>query len=236
MPVLINNEVTHDFGSGINSICPAHDLKSLDVAFHYNLPKTGFVDEHGIFEDEAGIMLQGIDVKNPETANRKVIELAKEYNALFTSFPYQNKFFKVISTGERVLMRSQKSWFMTVSDKLKAQCLDELSTVKFAPELSRKSSEELYKDYEKIKEKREKMKQDEADSAKAYDPNLPSMYINILEELMDFNDWCISEDSAWGLPIPFFKFKSNGKVLMDQEIIEHFAELVELHGSSDIFY
>jgi valyl-tRNA synthetase len=88
VPVLINNDVTHDFGSGINIICPAHDYRSLEVAYHYNLPKIGFVDENGIFEDDAGILLAGIDTKDKESANKMVIEVIKEYDCLFTSYPF----------------------------------------------------------------------------------------------------------------------------------------------------
>ena len=93
VPVVINNEVTHDFGSGINIISPAYDFKSLDVAFHYNLPKTGHVNEQGVFEDGAGIMLAGIDVKESETANKQILDILNEDNSLFLSYPYQNKFF-----------------------------------------------------------------------------------------------------------------------------------------------
>ena len=63
-----------------------------------------------------------------------------------------------------------------------------------------------------------------------------SYYINILEELAEFENWCISDDIAWGIPIPFFKFKNNGKILMDCEIIEHFAKLVSEYGTSDIWF
>ena len=52
VPVLINNEVTSDYGSGINSISPAHDLESLKMAYHYGLGKKGFVNEQGLFPDE----------------------------------------------------------------------------------------------------------------------------------------------------------------------------------------
>ena len=45
VPVLINNEVTSNFGTGVQSICPAHDVASLNVAHHYGLPREGYVNE-----------------------------------------------------------------------------------------------------------------------------------------------------------------------------------------------
>lgn len=57
-----------------------------------------------------------------------------------------------------------------------------------------------------------------------------------MEELTDFNDWCISDNINWGIPIPHFKYKDTGDYLIDDEIIEHFAMQVESYGSSDIWY
>ena len=65
---------------------------------------------------------------------------------------------------------------------------------------------------------------------------MESYYINILEELVDFNEWCISDKSAWGIPIPFFINKNNSKILIDQEIVEYFAQQVDHFGTSDIWY
>lgn len=55
--VIINNEVTHDNGTGINAVIPAHDFNSIGVTHHYNLSKAGFVSKEGLLEDGAGIML-----------------------------------------------------------------------------------------------------------------------------------------------------------------------------------
>jgi valyl-tRNA synthetase len=37
--IIINNEVTNDYGTGINCVCPAHDLDSLKLAYVYGLNK-----------------------------------------------------------------------------------------------------------------------------------------------------------------------------------------------------
>lgn len=56
-----------------------------------------------------------------------------------------------------------------------------------------------------------------------------------MEEVNEFNDWCISEDSTWGIPIPFFTRKDTGEVLIDSEIVAHVAEIVRTHGSDAWF-
>jgi isoleucyl-tRNA synthetase len=110
-------------------------------------------------------------------------------------------------------MLTTDSWFMEVSDKLKMKCLQELAHVKYIPNLNLKSTEEVQQDFKKIKEQ---IKNNE---------DLDSYYYNIVEEINDFNEWCISENNVWGIPVPFFIYKDTKKVLMDDEIIEHVAEV-----------
>ena len=65
---------------------------------------------------------------------------------------------------------------------------------------------------------------------------MDSYYFNVVEEINEFNDWCISDNNSWGIPIPFFKHKESGNLVIDPVIVNHFAKLVEEHGSSDIWY
>jgi valyl-tRNA synthetase len=74
LPVLINNEVNNEFGTAINSISPAHDFNSLQVAFHYNLNKEGYIDEFGKFTTP---LFEGLSVFDPET-NKYVLKLLEE--------------------------------------------------------------------------------------------------------------------------------------------------------------
>ena len=76
------------------------------------------------------------------------------------------------------------AWFVKLSEKLKYKCFQELATVKFHPELNLKSSGETSQDLEKVqytKDKKQQLKE------------VASYYLNIAEELNDFDEWCISE-------------------------------------------
>ena len=55
------------------------------------------------------------------------------------------------------------------------------------------------------------------------------------EELNDFDEWCISENGVWGIPIPYFQRKDTGEVLCDAEIARHVADLYRKDGS-DAWY
>ena len=116
---------------------------------------------------------------------------------------------------ERVNLLTIESWFAKISDKLKFKCFKELATVKFTPKLNLKSSEEAFKDTEKLKKG--------SKSGKKVD--IGSYYMNIAEELNDFDEWCISERGVWGIPIPFFVRKDTQEVVCDGEIARHVAEI-----------
>ena len=45
LPVIINKESSEYYGTGINIICPAHDMVSEKLVRNYNLPLEGFVNE-----------------------------------------------------------------------------------------------------------------------------------------------------------------------------------------------
>ena len=45
------------------------------------------------------------------------------------------------------------------------------------------------------------------------------------------NEWCISRQRNWGVPIPVFYNKESGEVLATSESIEHIISLVREHGT-----
>ena len=66
--------------------------------------------------------------------------------------------------------------------------------------------------------------------------DIGSYYLNIAEELNDFDEWCISERGTWGIPIPYFARKDTDEVLFDAEIARHVADIFRKQGGSDAWY
>ena len=44
-------------------------------------------------------------------------------------------------------------------------------------------------------------------------------------------DWCVSRQRVWGVPLPIFVNKKDGKILIDEDVFENIAKIYENEGS-----
>ena len=65
---------------------------------------------------------------------------------------------------------------------------------------------------------------------------IDAYYMNVAEELNDFDEWCISERGVWGIPIPYFVRKDTEQILCDSEIARHVSEVYRKNGGSDAWF
>ncbi len=55
--------------------------------------------------------------------------------------------------------------------------------------------------------------------------------VRLANMIKDRDEWCISRQRVWGVPIPVF-YAEDGTAILDEEIINHVADLFEKHGSN----
>ena len=139
-------------------------------------------------------VLSGTDIANEDETVSRIKTSLQDEGQYYASFPYQCTEYRLHDEpSEKINLLTINSWFANITDKLKFKCFKELATVRFSPSLNLRSSEEAAKDTEKLKK-----------AKKGKEADIKSYYVNMAEELNDFDEWCISERGVWGIPIPHF--------------------------------
>ena len=227
LPIILDKDVSEFFGTGINILSPAHDFNSERLARGYNLSVEGFIDEDNYFKTGLGIYFHNTHYSE---GNHKIMSRLKSSKFLLANWKFENLFYSNKITEERIVLRSIPSWFLSIDKNLKNECIKELSLTHFYPELNYNKNIEDKLRYQPGKLKKKKMKIQKINKG----------YKNIVEELEEFDEWCISEINSWGVPIPFFTYKTEylnkennlqSEVLVNSEIIDHIKNLFVEHGS-----
>jgi isoleucyl-tRNA synthetase len=79
LPVVIYNNVTSTYGTGVNAVVPGHDVESLKIAAHYpEIAKEGCLDLDGLILKDVGYQIPhaliGLNVKEDATS-AKIIQV-----------------------------------------------------------------------------------------------------------------------------------------------------------------
>ena len=207
LSVIPDNSISPSYGSGINIVSPMSCLHDLELAEQYYLNTEGFISKSGKFTGDLGNEFEHL---NPYTeGNELVTELMDVHQWVLTSYEHEYDYLELKNTKERVNLLSLDSWFFKITEALKQKWISELAFTKFRPKL------DMNTDSNAINHQNEENNEQAS----------PKPYFNIAEELVDFNEWCISEKSYWGIPVPYFINKNTGKTVINEDIILHVAKV-----------
>jgi valyl-tRNA synthetase len=131
LPILGDDHVTFDFGTGVLKVTPAHDKADHEIGQRHGLPMIDIMHPNGVMNDLAGADLAGLE----RFAARKIAaELLTEMGAMEKEEPYKNS----VGYSERadvpIEPRLSEQWFLKYPSVTESRAVVADGRLKFYPE------------------------------------------------------------------------------------------------------
>ncbi len=131
IPIIADDYVDREFGSGVVKITPAHDFNDYKIGQRHKLPMINILNKNGTLNESAGTY-KGLKVQE---ARKRVIEDLKTQSWLNKEEPYKNSVGYCSRTGAVVEPMLSEQWFMRMSQlATPARHVAESGTIRFEPE------------------------------------------------------------------------------------------------------
>ena len=132
IPVIADDYVDPNFGTGVVKITPFHDPNDFEVGNRHNLPKIQVIGFDGKMTEDAGADYAGLTVID---ARKKVLEDLKKVNALFGEENITHVVGYDYKSGEPIQPLVKEQWFVSTKP-LAEKAIEALQNndIKFTPE------------------------------------------------------------------------------------------------------
>ena len=131
IPVIADDYVDKDFGSGVVKITPAHDFNDYAIGVRHKLPMINILNKNGTLNEEAG-KYNGLKVQE---ARKRVLEDLKAEGCLNREEPYKNSIGYCSRSGAVVEPYLSEQWFARMKQlSTPARHVVESGTIRFEPE------------------------------------------------------------------------------------------------------
>ncbi|MGN6542416.1 MAG: valine--tRNA ligase [Ginsengibacter sp.] len=125
VPVIFDEYVDKDFGTGVLKITPAHDINDFNIGLKYNLPVIDTLNEDGTLSDAAQIFIG----EDRFAARKKIVEELREKGLLVKEEEYTTRLGYSQRTNVVAEPKISTQWFVKMKD-LAAPALEEVSSGK----------------------------------------------------------------------------------------------------------
>lgn len=131
IPVIEDDYVEMDFGTGCLKVTPAHDVHDYEIGLRHNLPVIDIIDEHGRLNEAAQILVG----EDRFEARKKIVDMLKDSGNLEKVEEYTSPVGYSERTNAVIEPRLSAQWFLKM-EGLAAQALDavESGRIKLIPE------------------------------------------------------------------------------------------------------
>lgn len=112
IPIISDNQVDMDFGTGALKVTPSHDPVDFQIAKRHNLPHFTVIGFDGRMTEETGVY------KNLDRflARKKIIQDLKNQNLLLKEEDYQHSVGKCYRCGSTIEPLESEQWFLDVKE------------------------------------------------------------------------------------------------------------------------
>lgn len=118
IPVIEDDYVTMDFGTGCLKVTPAHDINDYEIGLRHHLPVLDIIDEHGCLNSKAQILVG----EDRFVARKKIVKMLEESGNLEKTEDYMSPVGHSERTDAVIEPRLSLQWFLKM-DKLAAEAL-----------------------------------------------------------------------------------------------------------------
>ena len=118
IPIIEDDYVTMDFGTGCLKVTPAHDVNDYAIGLRHNLPVLDIIDEHGRLNDKAQILIG----EERFEARKKIVEMLREQGYMEKEEEYLSQVGYSERTNAVIEPRLSLQWFLKM-DQLAAKAL-----------------------------------------------------------------------------------------------------------------
>ena len=131
IPVIEDEYVEMDFGTGCLKVTPAHDAHDYEIGLRHNLPVINIIDDHGRLNEKAQILVG----EDRFAARKKIVGLLEEAGCLEKIEDYTSPVGYSERTDAVIEPKLSAQWFLKMED-LAAKALDEVESgnIKFIPD------------------------------------------------------------------------------------------------------